>query len=59
MNGADFLEEVAKSETLAKVPIIVLTADVCASGMLGSRVALLEKPFQLERLFEMVESCGA
>jgi CheY-like chemotaxis protein len=61
MNGPEFMIEVSKNASLAKVPVIVVTADTRAPDKLlaGYKARYLTKPFQLDTLFEMLRHCSA
>jgi CheY-like chemotaxis protein len=56
MNGSSFMAEVRKSAALAKIPVIVITADICADRRAADGRHWLVKPFPLEALFALLRS---
>jgi CheY-like chemotaxis protein len=56
MNGAAFLDEVAKEPGLAHVPIVLVTADsrVSDPGRARAGVEVLKKPVDLDELFALL-----
>jgi len=57
MNGAQFMEEVAKDPYLSTIPVILLTADVRAPDKSRgvSFVGCLMKPIDLDALFDVLD----
>jgi len=56
MNGAEFLNQKAQTETIAKIPVIVLSASLPWERPVGTR-AVLQKPVYPEGLLAAIESC--
>jgi len=56
MNGAAFMKEMAKDASLARIPVIVVTADlrVEEEASAAGATAFLRKPVHLETLLEVV-----
>jgi CheY-like chemotaxis protein len=58
MNGWAFLDEQRKDPALARIPVVVLSADVRAArrAVGASVVGTMVKPIEFERLVELIES---
>jgi adenylate cyclase len=57
MTGIEFLEEVAKDETLAGVPIMVMSAWAEEGARFKNVSAVIRKPFDLRQLLDRIEDC--
>jgi CheY-like chemotaxis protein len=56
MNGAEFLDAVARDSTLAGVPVLLMTAAMPTPGeRLPPVSGYLPKPFELDELLEAIE----
>jgi CheY-like chemotaxis protein len=57
MNGREVMEELARDPVLARVPVVLLTADARVEGRASSLgfVGHLKKPVELDALLELME----
>ncbi len=55
MNGAQFLERMRQDDTLAAIPVVVMTAAIVPGGPSLSANERLAKPFELAELLRVVE----
>ncbi|MCA1826593.1 MAG: response regulator [Myxococcales bacterium] len=59
MSGAQFYETVQRHPAWSKIPVIVCSAGPVPPAVAASAFAVLSKPFDLDRLLELVRSaCG-
>ncbi len=56
MNGSEFLREKAMTETIANVPVVVLSANPPWERPLGAQ-AVLQKPVYAEGLIQAIKRC--